>query len=123
MTVIRFLIPLPIFSVRMYTLRSMAKSSADKLSRRTILKGALSGAAVASVSSMAWSQQTAPVQRKGRIKQSVSRWCYKDTPLDQLCIYSAQIGCKAIDLLKPEEYEVPGRYGLVCSMAYGGAAN
>jgi hydroxypyruvate isomerase len=98
----------------------MAKSSADKLSRRTILKGALSGAAVASVSSMAWSQQTAPVQRKGRIKQSVSRWCYKDTPLDQLCIYSAQIGCKAIDLLKPEEYEVPGRYGLVCAMAYAG---
>ena len=50
----------------------------------------------------------------------VSRWCYKDTPLDQLCVYAAQIGCKGIDLLKPEEYEVPGRYGLVCSMAYAG---
>jgi hydroxypyruvate isomerase len=98
----------------------MAKLNADKLSRRSVLKGALTGATVASVSSIAWSQQTSPVQRKGRIKQSVSRWCYKETPLDQLCIYAAQIGCKGIDLLKPEEYEVPGRYGLVCSMAYGG---
>jgi hydroxypyruvate isomerase len=60
------------------------------------------------------------VQRKGRIKQSVSRWCYKEIPLDKLCAYSAQIGLKGVDLLNPEEYEVPGRYGLVCSMAYAG---
>ena len=60
------------------------------------------------------------MQRKGRIKQSVSRWCYKEIPLDKLCAYSAQIGCKGIDLLGPEEYEVPKRYGLVCSMAYAG---
>jgi len=99
----------------MYTLRSM-----DKLSRRTILKGALSGVAVASVPVTSWSQQTPPVQRKGRIKQSVSRWCYKEIPLDQLCAYAAQIGCKGMDLLNPEEYEVPKRYGLVCSMAYAG---
>jgi hydroxypyruvate isomerase len=92
----------------------------DKLSRRTILKGALSGAALASVPSVAWSEQTPPVQRKGRIKQSVSRWCYKETPLDQLCAYSAQIGLKAVDLLNPDEFEVPRRYGLICSMGYGG---
>src|SRR4029077_15919311 len=105
----------PFPAVRMYTLRSM-----DKLSRRTMLKGALSGVAVASVPSLSWSEQTAPVQRKGRIKQSVSRWCYKETPLDQLCAYAAQIGLKAVDLLNPDEYEVPRRYGLVCSMAYAG---
>ncbi len=98
-----------------YTLRSM-----DKLSRRTILKGALSGAALASVPSVAWPEQTPPVQRKGRIKQSVSRWCYKEIPLDQLCAYSAQIGLKAVDLLNPDEFEVPRRYGLICSMGYGG---
>ena len=106
----------------------MAKLSGDqlwleKLSRRTMLKGALSGAAVASVSSLSWSETTPPTQRKGRIKQSVSRWCYKDIPLDQLCTYAAQIGCKGIDLLKPEEYEVPRKYGLVCSMAYAGGGD
>ncbi len=69
---------------------------------------------------MALSEQTVPVQRKGRIKQSASRWCYKDIPLDQLCASAAQIGLKGIDLLNPEEYDVPRRYGLVCSMAYAG---
>ena len=95
----------------------------DKLSRRTLLKGALSGAAVASVSPLSWSETTPPIKRKGRIKQSVSRWCYKDIPLDQLCAYAAQIGLKAVDLLKPEEYEIPRKYGLVCSMAYAGGGD
>jgi hydroxypyruvate isomerase len=96
----------------------------DKLSRRTLLKNAaLSGAAIASVPSLSWSEQTATTPRKGRIKQSVSRWCYKDIPLDKLCAYSAQIGCKGIDLLGPEDYEVPKRYGLICSMGYGGGGD
>jgi hydroxypyruvate isomerase len=96
----------------------------DKLSRRTLLKNAaFSGAAIASVSSPSWSEQTTPTPRKGRIKQSVSRWCYKDIPLDKLCAYSAQISCKAIDLLGPEDYEVPRRYGLICAMGYGGGGD
>ena len=98
----------------------MNKLSRDKLSRRTLLKGALTGAAVASVPSMVWPQEASSVPRKGRIKQSVSRWCYKEIPLDQLCAHANQIGLKAIDLLNPEDYEVPRRYGLVCSMAYAG---
>jgi hydroxypyruvate isomerase len=96
----------------------------DKLSRRTLLKSAaLSGAAMVSAPSLLSSEQTTPTPRKGRIKQSVSRWCYKDIPLDKLCEYSAKIGCKAIDLLGPEDYEVPKRYGLVCAMAYGGGGD
>jgi hydroxypyruvate isomerase len=96
----------------------------DKLSRRTLLKNAaFSGVAIAAVSSPSWSEQTTPTPRKGRIKQSVSRWCYKDIPLDKLCAYSAQIGCKAIDLLGPEDYEVPRRYGLICAMGYGGGGD
>jgi hydroxypyruvate isomerase len=75
---------------------------------------------MASVSSSAWPEQNAPIKRKGQIKQSVSRWCYKQTALDDLCVYAAQIGLKGIDLLNPDEYEIPGRHGLVCSMAYAG---
>jgi hydroxypyruvate isomerase len=58
--------------------------------------------------------------RKNRIHQSACRWCYKDTPLDQLCAYAAQIGLKGIDLLQPEEYEAPRKYGLICTMGYAG---
>jgi hydroxypyruvate isomerase len=59
-------------------------------------------------------------QRKGRIRQSVSRWCYEQVPLDELCEKGAAMGLKAIDLLNEDEWEVPRRYGLVCSMGYGG---
>src|SRR6202790_5175209 len=57
---------------------------------------------------------------KGRIRQSVSRWCYEKMPLNELCENGAAMGLKAIDLLTEEEWEVPVRYGLVCSMGYGG---
>jgi hydroxypyruvate isomerase len=91
---------------------------ANNVSRRNMIKSAISGATIASVSSPLWSADTEPVPRKGRIKQSVSRWCYEKIPLDDLCAAAAQMGLKAVDLLKPDEYEVPARYGLVCSMAY-----
>jgi len=89
------------------------------LSRRTLLKGALSGVTMASVPGVSWSEQNTS-SRKGRIKQSVSRWCYQKIPLEELCAAAAKMGLKAVDLLNPEEYAVPGRYGLVCSMGYAG---
>jgi hydroxypyruvate isomerase len=61
-----------------------------------------------------------PTPRKNRIHQSVSRWCYKDIPLDQLCTWAVQIGLKGIDLLEINEWDVPRRYGLICTMGYAG---
>jgi len=75
---------------------------------------------MASISPVAWSAGDDPIKRKGNIKQSVSRWCYQKIPLDQLCEYSAKIGLKAVDLLEVSEWEVPRRYGLICSMGYAG---
>ena len=74
-----------------------------KLSRRTILKSAISGVTVASIPSMSWAEQKEPIRRKGQIKQSVSRWCYEKIPLEELCAYAAQIGLKGVDLLGPGE--------------------
>ena len=58
--------------------------------------------------------------RKGRIKQSVSRWCYKDIKLDDLCAYAAKIGLKGVDLLQVEEWDAPRKVGLICTMGYAG---
>jgi hydroxypyruvate isomerase len=85
-----------------------------------MLKSAVSGATIASIPSISWPEQNVPIRRKGQIRQSVSRWCYQKIPLDDLCAYAAQIGLKGVDLLGPEEYEIPGRHGLVCTMAYAG---
>jgi hydroxypyruvate isomerase len=56
--------------------------------------------------------------RAGRLKQSVSRWCYQDIPLDKLCAAAARMGLQGIDLLQPAEYEIPRRHGLRCTMGY-----
>jgi hydroxypyruvate isomerase len=77
-------------------------------------------AALSLVSSLSLAKDDHRMQRKGRIKQSASRWCYKQIPLDELCAKGAQIGLDAIDLLDETEWEIPHRYGLVCSMGYGG---
>ena len=91
---------------------------------RTFLKSSL---AASIVTATAMSQETgnvpetkAPTPRKGRIKQSVSRWCYKDIPLNQLCQASAQMGLKGVDLLEVAEWDVPRQYGLICTMGYAG---
>jgi hydroxypyruvate isomerase len=66
---------------------------------------------------------TAATPRKGRIHQSVSRWCYEKIPLDQLCEYAAKIGLKGVDLLQVDEYEIPRHYGLICTMGYAGGGD
>jgi hydroxypyruvate isomerase len=92
----------------------------SNVSRRNLLKTAASGATLAVLPSAAWSHVAIPVKRKGNIRQSVSRWCYQKIPIEQLCTYAAEIGLKGIDLLNPDEFEVPPRYGLVCCMGYAG---
>jgi hydroxypyruvate isomerase len=88
-----------------------------------MIRGVASEGAVASLAAfplLSEAEELQAVQRKGRIRQSVSRWCYEKMPLEELCEKGAAMGLKAIDLLTEDEWEVPGRYGLVCSMGYGG---
>ena len=84
--------------------------------RRSLLRSALAGAAAISARP-SFGQAGTPSRRSGRIRQSVSRWCYESTPLDKLCAFAKQIGLSGIDLLRPPDFDVPRRYGLVCTMA------
>ena len=90
-----------------------------EFTRRRLLESSVAGIAAFAVPTVA-SFDTAATARKGRIRQSVSRWCYEKIPLDQLCGYAAKIGLKGVDLLEVNEYEVPRRYGLICTMGYAG---
>jgi hydroxypyruvate isomerase len=93
-----------------------------KVTRRALLKTSVTGVAAGCLSAVQLRSSTAGTRRE-RIHQSVSRWCYAKIPLDQLCTYAAEIGLKGIDLLQPEEYEIPRRYGLICTMGYAGAGD
>jgi hydroxypyruvate isomerase len=85
-------------------------------SRRALLKSAVANA-VGLHATLSGARNTIAPKRKNRIHQSVCRWCYPDIAVDKLCAYAAQIGLSGVDLLQPKDYEVPGRYGLVCTMA------
>ncbi len=56
---------------------------------------------------------------KGRLKQSVSRWCYSGIELEALCKAAAAMGFHAIDLLDEKDWGVPAKFGLVCALGNG----
>lgn len=56
--------------------------------------------------------------RKGRLKQSVSRWPYNKIPLGEFSDACKAMGIVAIDLLYPADWDVVSQRGLVCSMGY-----
>jgi hydroxypyruvate isomerase len=88
-------------------------------SRRSVLKSGIAGTELASLATILKGEEQVQA-RKQRIRQSVCRWCYKDIKLDDLCAFAAKIGLLGVDLLDPPDYEVPRRYGLICTMGYAG---
>ncbi len=105
------------------------------LSRREALFSLGTGAAVltAGCATKAVAPPVAPtpppvkdekVVKIGRLKQSVSYWCFaKKFSLPELCKQVKAMGMGAIDLLKEEEWPIVRDHGLVCSMAYGGGGS
>ena len=64
----------------------------------------------------------APFAVKGRLKQSVARWCMEKIPFEELAKAAAAMGLKGIDLVdSPEEWAILKKHGLVCTMTRGGA--
>ncbi|HSY00977.1 MAG TPA: TIM barrel protein [Acidobacteriaceae bacterium] len=89
--------------------------------RRTFLKAGAAASLGASLPALALQPQ--PAAQKNRIHQSVCRWCYKSTPLEQLCQWAVSLGLKGVDLLEVDEFEVPRRFGLICTMGYAGGGS
>jgi hydroxypyruvate isomerase len=87
--------------------------------RRDLLKASIAGALVSQLPA----NTTSATARKGRIQQSVCQWCYSKIPVEQLAESAAKIGLKGIDLLQPDQYELPRQYGLLCTMGYAGGGD
>jgi hydroxypyruvate isomerase len=63
----------------------------------------------------------APVPRKGRIKQGVTRGVFaRGAALDDCCREAARLGIKGFDLIGPTDWPTLKKYGLVPSMYPGG---
>ena len=94
----------------------------NSLNRRDALRLAagLALAGVGQPSEAAATQAATRAVTRGRIRQSVSRWCYKQMALPDLCRAVSALGVPAIDLLEAPDWSVEREHGLICSMGYGG---
>ena len=90
-----------------------------RVTRREALAAA-GAAALTPALARAAAQSGGSAIKRGRLNQSVCRWCYQRIPLDEFCRGVAEIGIPAIDLLQPDEWEVAARHGLLCSTGYPG---
>ena len=84
------------------------------VSRRHALKAAAAVPALVAAARAA-AQEGGKVVKNGRLKQSVCRWCYDKIPFEDFCRAVAAMGLTAIDLLRPEQWPIAAKYGLICS--------
>ena len=107
-------------------MRARNESRKAQWTRRAVL-----GAGFASLPAMPTLFQAAPgapqpappgakQPRRGRIRQSVARWCFASWPLPLLCEHASALGLVGVDLLEPADYSTPAQYGLRCTMGYAG---
>ena len=92
-----------------------------QINRRTLL-GQVGAGVVGSVVGAKWAIAEAgvPAKPKGRIRQSVSKWCYNGKmPYEELVRQAARIGYQGIDLIGPEDWPIARKYGLVPAIAPG----
>ncbi len=78
----------------------------------------LGSAAIATAGALALgSTARAAAPLKGRLKQSVCRWCYGKIPLPEFFTAVAEMGLPAVDLLGVDDWTIAKRdFGLTCSM-------
>ena len=75
--------------------------------------GSLAGAAA----------QNAPKERKGRLKQCVTRGVFtRGMDFEETCKIAANLGCKGYDLIGPKDWPTLKKYGLLPTMVRRGRA-
>ncbi|TDU64304.1 hydroxypyruvate isomerase [Prosthecobacter fusiformis] len=90
--------------------------TSTQLPRRQFLNRTLGVAAVvALLKDQVWAAEAATTGA-GKVKHSVCKWCYKDIPLETLCLAAKEIGLESIELLDPPQFETVKKHGLHCAM-------
>jgi hydroxypyruvate isomerase len=93
------------------------------ISRRSLLKSLALGAAAVAVPGTLLAQTADSVEAltvKGDIRQSVSKWCFGNIPLDEFCKICKKLGMVGIDLLGENEWDTVNKNGMIVTMGNGG---
>lgn len=88
--------------------------------RRGLLKGAAGAAGAAAIGLPGCGPQAAGPQgrlaTKGRINQSVCKWCWDGIPLEKFARECAAMGVKSIELVDPKDWPILKKNGLICAL-------
>ena len=104
--------------------RSSSKDLTGALNRRHLLQTTAGGlAAFVFADKLSADDQPSenqkPVEKavtKGRLKQSVSQWCFGGISLTDLARESAAMGLKSVELIGPNDWSILKENGLICAM-------
>jgi hydroxypyruvate isomerase len=104
--------------------------------RKFLAAGASAGAASLIAAKPAHGRTSDPIDREARhtaewesvrpsagFRLSVSRWPFHQFTLDQLSQMARELGLDSVELLEPDEWAIPRRYGLTCAMGYATVPN
>ena len=75
------------------------------------------GAAAAGAGAVRAAEQATPAKLKGRIKQSVCKWCYRRISMEKLAAEGKKLGLRSIELVRPgRDWDILKKHGLICAM-------
>jgi len=96
-------------------------NDSSTLSRRGFVSGSTLSAVTAVAASLnsrlALAEESArQAGVSGRIRHSVCKWCYKNIPLDDLCVAGKEFGLESVELLLPKDFPILKKHGMHCAM-------
>jgi len=92
------------------------------ISRRNLLKSFAVGAAVAVVPGSLLAQKAEEIEAltlKGNIRQSVSKWCFGNIPLDEFCKICKKLGMVGVDLIGENDWDTVNKNDMIVTMGNG----
>ena len=92
------------------------------ITRRSLLKSLAVGAATVTVPGMLLAQTADAIEAltvKGDIRQSVSKWCFGNIPMDEFCKICKKIGMVGIDLVNENEWDIVNSNDMIVTMGNG----
>jgi hydroxypyruvate isomerase len=103
--------------------------------RRFLAAGASAGAGLIAVKparpripdatgvTAAETRQRPSANRAAGFRLSVTRWPFGKFTIDQLSQMARELGIDSVELLEPDEWAIPRKYGLTCAMGYATVTN
>ncbi len=91
----------------------------SKITRRSVVTAAAGAAGALAAGAQSGEAAAGKAVTKGRLKQSVCKWCYRDMSVGELAEQSAKMGLRSVELLTDDQWPAVEKYGLVCAVGSG----